>query len=140
MNYLLDTNVLAEWVKPHPNVGVVRWLDEVDEDRVHISVITLAEIRHGIARMPAGARRRRLDDWLTNDLSARFQERVLSVGPAIADRWGRIVASCSKSGRPISAMDAFVAATAQHHGMELVTRNGSDFAAVDIELLDPWAG
>ena len=61
MNSLLDTNVVSEWVKPSPNPGVIRWLAEADEDRVFLSVVTLAELRYGIERMPVGARRRRLN-------------------------------------------------------------------------------
>jgi predicted nucleic acid-binding protein len=61
LSFLLDTNVVSEWTRPLPDEGVVAWLAEVDEDRVFISVVTLAELRHGVARLPAGARRTRLD-------------------------------------------------------------------------------
>ena len=61
MTFLLDTNVVSEWVKPKPDLGVAAWLAETDEDRVFISVVTFAELRHGIERLPAGARRSRLD-------------------------------------------------------------------------------
>ncbi len=61
MNFLLDTNVVSEWTEPRPDSGVVAWLAEADEDRVFISVVTLAALRHGIERMAAGARRDRLD-------------------------------------------------------------------------------
>jgi predicted nucleic acid-binding protein len=54
LNFLLDTNVVSEWVKPRPNANVVRWLAETDEDRVFLSVITFAEIRFGIEGMMAG--------------------------------------------------------------------------------------
>src|SRR3546814_4808101 len=85
VNFLLDTNVVSEWVKPQPNAGVIAWLAEVDEDRVFMSVVTLAEIRHGIERLPAGARRKRLDTWLRDELPLRFEGRVLSVDEAVAD-------------------------------------------------------
>ena len=61
MSFLLDTNVVSEWVRPRPDAGVVAWLAEADEERVFISVVTLAELRHGIDRLAAGQRRRRLD-------------------------------------------------------------------------------
>jgi hypothetical protein len=61
VSFLLDTNVVSEWVKPCPHPGVITWLAEADEDRVFLSVVTLAELRHGIERMAAGSRRARLD-------------------------------------------------------------------------------
>lgn len=68
MTFLLDTNVVSEWVKPRPDPGVVAWLADVDEDRVLISVVTLAELRYGVECMSDGARRRRLDEWLQDEL------------------------------------------------------------------------
>ena len=70
MSFLLDTNVVSEWMKPHPNPGVVAWLADVDEDRVFLSVITLTELRYGIERMPPGHRRKRLDQWLEEETAA----------------------------------------------------------------------
>ena len=70
MTFLLDTNVVSEWVRARPDPGVVAWLDEVDEDRVFLSVATLAELRSGIARIPTGSRRVRLEDWLGEELPA----------------------------------------------------------------------
>ena len=54
MSFLLDTTVVSEWVKPRPDRGVVAWLAEVDEDRVFLSVVTLAELRYGIERLARG--------------------------------------------------------------------------------------
>ena len=88
MNFLLDTNVVSEWTKPRPDTGVVTWLAEVDEDRVFISIVTLAELRYGIERMPAGARRDRLDEWLSQQVPSRFETRVLPVDPQTANSWG----------------------------------------------------
>lgn len=139
MNYLLDTNVISEWVKPHPDPGVAAWLAEVDEDRVFISVVTLAELRHGIERMPAGARRDRLDTWLRDELLPRFEGRILPVDGAVADAWGKVMARGQAAGRPVGAMDAFLAATAESHGLVLVTRNVSDFALVEQGVINPWA-
>ncbi|HEY3044289.1 MAG TPA: type II toxin-antitoxin system VapC family toxin [Vicinamibacterales bacterium] len=139
MSFLLDTNVVSEWVKPRPDPHVVAWLDEVDEDRVFLSVVTLAELRHGIDRLPAGRRRERLDEWLREELPDRFESRVLAIDPAVADAWGRIVAQRERSGRPIGTMDAFVAATAEVHGLTLVTRNASDLRPSVKSVFDPWS-
>ena len=89
MKFLLDTNVVSEWVKPRPDGGVVAWMSEVDEDRVFISVISLAELRRGVERMPSGARRRRLDEWLKEELPLRFEGRVLLIDRVIAEAWGK---------------------------------------------------
>ncbi len=138
MTFLVDTNVISEWVKPLPDAGVVTWMDEVDEDRVFISVVSLAELRHGVERMASGARRRRLDEWLTEELPLRFEGRVLFIDPAVAETWGRIVARCEKAGRPISTMDGFIAATAEAHGLILVTRNVANFEFSLKKIVNPW--
>jgi len=138
MSFLLDTNVVSEWMKPQPNPGVVTWLANVDEDRVFISVVTLTEVRYGIERMPTGSRRRRLENWLQQELPARFDGRILPVDEAVADASGRVAARSEAAGRPMEAIDAFVAATAEVHQLMLVTRNQSDFRAVLKTTMNPW--
>jgi toxin FitB len=138
VSYLLDTNVVSEWVKPRPESRVAHWLAGVDEDRVFLSVVTLGEIRHGIERLAAGRSRTRLDEWLRQDLPLRFEGRVLSIDPAVADAWGKIVARRERMGRPIGVMDAFMAATAEVHELTLVTRNASDFVPSVTSVFDPW--
>lgn len=140
MTFLLDTNVVSEWVKPWPDPGVIAWLAETDEDRVFLSVVTLAELRHGIERLADGGRRRRLDAWLRDELTLRFEGRLLPVDPAVAERWGELVARREAAGRPIGVMDAFIAATASRHGLTLVTRNASDFASTVKAIVNPWTG
>jgi toxin FitB len=76
--WLIDTNIISEWVKPRPDAGVVRWFEEVDEDRVFLSVISLAEIRFGVERLAQGRRRTRLDQWLRHELPTRFAGRIVS--------------------------------------------------------------
>jgi predicted nucleic acid-binding protein len=139
VSFLLDTNVVSEWVKSRPDRGVVAWLAAVDEDQVFISVVTLAELRYGIERMTAGSRRNRLAQWLQDDLPPRFDGRILSIDHIVADVWGKVVARSEAAGRPIGAMDAFMAATAEAHGLILVTRNVSDFEASIKAIINPWA-
>src|SRR5437660_2687162 len=138
MTFLLDTNVVSEWVRARPNPGVVAWLDEVDEDRVFLSVATLAELRSGIARIPTGSRRVRLEDWLGEELPARFEGRILAIDREVALIWGDVVAEREQAGRPIGAMDAFIAATARVRDLTLVTRNTRDFAGSVSAILNPW--
>lgn len=138
MNFLLDTNAVSEWMKPRPNPGLIRWLESADEDRVFLSVISLAELCYGVERMPGGARRTRLEQWLRHELPLRFEGRILPVDPNVAEVWGKVVARSEAMGRPIGVMDAFLAATAEVHRLTLVTRNISDFPTLKA-LVNPWS-
>jgi len=138
MNFLLDTNVISEWVKPRPDAGVVQWLEETDEDRIFMSVVTLAELRYGVERLGVGKRRSRLEEWLQDQLPVRFEGRVLSIDSMVADSSGRITARCEAIGRPIEATDAFLAATAEVHRLTLVTRNALHFQHALKNVLNPW--
>lgn len=138
MNFLLDTNVISEPMKPRPNVGVLAWLAEVDEDSVFLSVVTITELRYGIERLATGRRRDYLDGWLRKHLTSRFGERILPVDFKIADTCGRLVARSESAGRPMEPRDAFIAATAEVHGLALVTRNASDFEATVRAIVTPW--
>jgi predicted nucleic acid-binding protein len=138
VNFLLDTTVVSEWMKPLPNPNVIQWLVEVDEDRVHLSVMTLAELRYGTERLPSGARKSRLEAWLHEELPLRFEGRLLNIETIVANVWGRVMSRCSAAGKPMGVMDAFLAATAEVYGLTLVTRNVSDFTASGISLFNPW--
>lgn len=138
MNFLLDTNVLSEPMKQRPNEGVLVWLAGVNEDRVFLSVVTITELRYGIERLAAGRRRGRLDGWLRKEWTARFEGRILPVDLEVADACGRLVARRESLGRPMEPRDAFIAATAEVHGLALVTRNASDFEATVKNIVTPW--
>jgi predicted nucleic acid-binding protein len=138
VNYLVDTNVVAEWVKPKPDPRVVSWLSEIDEDRVFLSVVTLAEICRGVESMQAGRRRERLATWLADELPARFEERILAVDERVANGWGVVMVRAQRAGRTMGIMDAFLAATARVHDLTLVTRDAVGFKAADVMVLDPW--
>lgn len=138
MTHLADTNVISEGMRQRPHPHVSAWLSNVDEDSLFISTIVLAELRLGVERLPQGQRQERLDIWIVNELSARFESRILPVDESVADMWGRIFAYRLSIGRPISIMDAFHAATARIHQMTLVTRNTKDFSDLGLPLLNPW--
>ncbi len=140
MTFLLDTNVVSEWAKPQPDPGVMRWLYEADEDRLFLSVITLAELRFGVERLPPGARRNRLDAWIREELAGRFEGRILAVDETVAEMWGQVLASSEAQGRRMNLMDCFLAATAKVHRLKLVTRNSKDFSGLEREVLNPWSG
>ncbi len=138
MSFLLDTNVISEWVKPRPDPHVIAWLAETDEDRTFLTVVSFAEIRRGIELLPDGRRRDRLAVWLAEELSTRFEGRILPIDRRIAETWGVLMARGRRAGVTLGSIDAFFAATAEAHGLTLVTRNIKDFASLGIPLFDPW--
>jgi predicted nucleic acid-binding protein len=137
VTYLVDTCVLSEVGRPKPASSVVRWLEATPEDALAISALTLGEIRFGIARLGAGAKRRRLAAWL-EALEARFDGRILAVDSAVAKRWGDLRAHATATGKALPVVDGLLAATALTHQIVLVTRNVGDVRATGVSLLDPW--
>lgn len=125
-------------MKPRPQPSVVKWFDEAEEDELFLSVASLAEIRRGTEQLPDGRRRRALADWLSRDLTTRFEGRILTVDRAVAETAGVLVASGHQAGRTVQAMDAFIAATAVEHGLTLVTRNVKDFEGLGVDILNLW--
>jgi toxin FitB len=140
MNVLIGTNVLSEVRRPAPEPKVLAWLDRLDEDRAFISVASIAELRRGIALIEEGWRRAALSAWLADGLPARFAGRVLPIDPAVAERWGDLMARARKRGVALSAMGGFFAATALVHDLTLATRNTRDFAPLGVPVLNPWIG
>lgn len=138
MNFLLDTNVISEPLKPRPNPKVLSWLAQTDEDSIFLSVMTFAEIRKGIVDLSPGHRRSALTNWLDEDLVARFDRRILAVDLPIAAAWGEIMAQSEKQGTNLNAIDALFAATAASYDLTLVTRNTKHFRHLAVTLLNPW--
>jgi len=138
VKYLLDTNVVSELVKLVPDAGVVRFLAEADDSVVALSVITLAELRYGVEGLAPGAKREGLTRWLEDELPRRFDGRILGIDDVAAAEWGRTMARAERAGRPMSEMDAWLAALASVHRLVLVTRNGDDFSGFPGEVLNPW--
>jgi predicted nucleic acid-binding protein len=135
MSYLLDTNVISELVRPKPAKIVLDWFESIPSEALHISVLTLGEIRKGVEQMPDGVRREKLRLWLEHDLIDWFGARVLPVDTLVADRWGRLLALV---GRPVPSIDSLLAATALHHELRLVTRNQKDFDYPGLQVVNPW--
>ena len=136
--FLLDTNVVSELVRPKPDDKVLRWVEETDESILFLSVLTLGEIRNGVQRLRSGRRRGRLESWLQVDLPVRFENRILPIDAAIADRWGAVSAIAAAKGKPVPVIDGLLAATALHHNLTLVTRSRSDVSGTGVPTLNPW--
>jgi predicted nucleic acid-binding protein len=102
-------------------------------------VLTLGEIRKGAELLPDGRRRERLRAWLRSELPAQFEERVLPITPAVALAWGRFAAEAQRSGRPLHVVDGLLLATAEVHGLTLVTRNVGDFRDRGLPIENPYS-
>ena len=139
MNSLLDTNVVSEFVQARPDPVVLGRLNQLDFSAAHLSVASLSEIRLGIERLPQGRRRAALEQWLVWELPLLLEDKLLPITDAIADRCGVIRAKAFDAGRPMSVIDAFIAATADVHGLTLVTRNVRDFEVWGGPIYNPWA-
>ena len=126
--FLLDTNCISEVVRLKPEPRVMAWIEAAEEGLLYLSVLTLGEIRKGLAALPQGKRRSRLETWLEVELQARFSGRILSIDAAVADRWGLLAAGAKIKGRPLSAIDGLLAATAIQHNLTIVSRNVGEFA------------
>lgn len=135
--FLLDTCAISESRKPKPNAGFDEWLRCVDAHVVYLSVITLGEIRSGIERLTDRAKRASFEVWLESNVPAQFKGRILSFDAGVADRWGRLIGSTPK-GVLLAGVDSFIAATALHHDLSIVTRNVRDFERTGASITNPW--
>jgi predicted nucleic acid-binding protein len=136
--FLLDTNIPSELMRPRPEPRVKGWVAAQDISALFLSVVSIGELETGFTTMQDAARRTRLEASLERHLALLFPGRVLPVTQAIAARWGRLDGMRQLSGRPLSAPDGMIAATALEHGLTLVTRNVKDFEGLGVEIFNPW--
>jgi predicted nucleic acid-binding protein len=136
--FLLDTNVISELVKPRPEENVTAWIEATDESLLFLSVLTLGEIRRGIAALPQSRRQATLEAWLDKDLRARFEERILDIDQEVADRWGLLTAVARNSGIVLPVIDGLLAATALEHNLTLVTRDTGQIPSMGVAVFNPW--
>ncbi len=136
--FLLDTNCISEVVRVKPEPRVLEWMEAADEGLLYLSVLTLGEIRKGLAGLSQSKRRTHLEAWLEVELQARFSGRILPIDAAVADRWGVLAADAKRKGTVLSTIDALLAATALHYNLTIVSRNVSDFANAQVPVLNPW--
>ena len=136
--YLLDTNCISELVRIQPEPAVVAWMEAADETLLYLSVLTLGEIRKGLAGLPQSKRRTLLEIWLETELRVRFAGRILPIDAAVADRWGSLAARAKSEGKALAMIDGLLAATALHHNLTVVSRNVNDFKNTHVTVLNPW--
>ena len=136
--FLLDTNVISEPKRARPDAGVMAWLADQLLSDLHLSVITVGELRRGIVRLEPGRRRDDLDYWLT-DLILRYGARILPVDLEVTERWASLAETARTLGRPSEMTDELIAATAHVQGLTVVTRNLRHFEHSGCRLLSPWS-
>lgn len=137
MRMLLDTCVLSELYKPEPLVTVYEAVNNIPDEHLYLSVITLGEISKGIALLSDGQSKQALLQWFTT-IEHEYFERLLPINAETAAIWGKITAKAQQEGFIIPASDGLIAATALQHGLHLMTRNVKDFEPTHVMLVNPW--
>ncbi|MCW5696020.1 MAG: type II toxin-antitoxin system VapC family toxin [Bauldia sp.] len=135
---VLDTNVVSEGMRDHPNPVVVDWLDRNADEGLRLAAPVLAELRQGIERLPVSRNRSRLEDKF-RAMTTMFRGDVLSFDADAAFAFGAMVGERERRGRPIGAFDAMIAAIARVHGADVATRDATDFAGLGLRLINPFA-
>jgi predicted nucleic acid-binding protein len=135
---LLDTNVVSQLVREHPDERVLEWLAQHDLADLWLSVVTGAELLTGVAYLPEGRRRDAQASGVHELLETVFEGRVLSFEAHAAIEYADVMAARRRAGRPISVPDAMIAAGALAARATLATRNTKDFEGLGLDLVDPW--
>ncbi|MCK9461877.1 MAG: type II toxin-antitoxin system VapC family toxin [Proteobacteria bacterium] len=138
MRCVVDTCVISETVRSSPERRVVDWLGAQREEDLHLSVLTIGELRKGIARLDESRRKAELAAWIDGELTERFGSRLLPVCSGVASLWGEIQARAERAGKRMPVVDGLIAATALHHGLAVATRNGGDMAVSGAKIVNPW--
>jgi len=141
LKYLLDTNIISEFISKKPNQKVLNYVNSLDENSVYLSVITVGEIRFGIEKLDVENQKKKIDmlsKWLNNDLMQRFEGRILDIDMDIMLKWGEINAQLQKIGKPMPIMDSLIASSCLAKEFVLITRNEKDFYSFEIEMVNPF--
>jgi toxin FitB len=135
VTYLLDTNILSETRKRQPATGVTDWIAATSPELLHVSVLTLGEIEHGIVRIRGRGDHEQaagLERWL-RQLELGFADKILPITLPVASAWGR-----QQNAQPLPVIDGLIAATAKVNGLTVVTRNAKDFERSGVQVLNPF--
>jgi predicted nucleic acid-binding protein len=136
--WLLDTNILSELRRPKPAHRVVAFVAAQPLELLHLSAVTLAEIRFGIERVTNATKRAELNDWLAHKVRPMFEQRILPVTEDIMLKWRLLVEDGRRAGHTFSQPDLMIAATALQHGLTVVSRDTRDFAKARVAVFNPW--
>lgn len=135
---ILDTNVVSEPLKPRFDPAVEAWLDQQPAETLYLTATSLAELRTGVALMPAGKRKAGLDRSLSELLTNIFAGRILPFDEVAAEAYATLVSRARRAGRALSVGDAQIAAIATTHSFMVVTRDTTPFVAAGVTVINPW--
>jgi toxin FitB len=135
---LLDTNVVSEPLRPVPDARVIHWVDAQALETLFLSAITVAELRAGVALLPAGKRRTALQKSLETQVLPLFAGRVLPFDLSCTTACARLLAKARVSGLAISAADGYIAAIAATNGFTVASRDVGAFKAAGVVVINPW--
>lgn len=136
--WLLDTNILSELRRRRPEPNVIQFIGGQPLDLMYVSTITFAEIRFGIELVESPNRRAELNGWLIHTVRPMFRQRVLEITEDILLVWRLLIEDGRKAGHTYSQPDLFLAATALHHGLTVVSRDASEYRRARTPIYDPW--
>ena len=135
---LLDTNVVSEPLRPAPDNRVVAWIDAQAIETLFLSAITVAELRAGVALLPAGKRRAGLQDSLETRVLPLFAGRVLPFDLACTQAYAELMAKARAAGLGVASADGYIAAIAAANGLAVATRDTGPFEATGVAVINPW--
>jgi len=138
LKYLLDTNIISEFISKIPNKNVIDYILALDENDLYLSVITIGEIKAGIEKLDNGSKKEKLLHWLENDLLDRFQNRIIDIDTEVMLQWGAINNRLKQLGKPLPIMDSLIGATSEIRDFILITRNEKDFKNLNIKVVNPF--
>jgi len=138
LKYLLDTNIISEFISKKPNQKVLDFIESLDEDDIFLSVITIGEIKFGVEKVDSKKKKEDLLYWLENSLLKRFDNRIVSIDIDIMLKWGEMNQYLKTIGKPIPIMDSLIASTCKVKNFTLITRNEKDFYSFDIKMINPF--
>lgn len=135
---LLDTNVISEPLRPHPNSRVIAWMDTHPLETLYLSAITVAEVRTGVALLPDGKRKAVLQESLETKVLPLFSGRILAFDFSCTQAYAGLIAKAREAGLAIAAADGYIAAIAAAHTFAVATRDTRPFEAAGIVVINPW--
>jgi len=138
LNYLLDTCVISELIKPKPNSKVIKWLRSCQDESLFLSSLTIGEIQKEISRLPNSRKKNKLQNWLDSELIQRFDKRVLGIDFKVAQKWGEIQASSEIAGIKMPVIDSLIASIGIVFDLTVVTKNTVDMKNSGVRLFNPW--
>jgi predicted nucleic acid-binding protein len=135
--WLLDTNIISELRRPKPEPKVTEFIRSQPLEGLFVSIVTFAEIRFGIELLPDATRRSDLNAWLAHKLRPMFEQRVLAISEDVMFKWRLLVEDGRKAGHTFSQPDLIIAATAQHHGLTVVSRDTKEYVSARVDVFSP---